>query len=80
MWMGHEREDVIKYSTKFCLQYLTVYEPYCICWVQMPKNTALQHVELKGCGYSYKGLDSIEMCEFHVDNLPDELVLIFPLK
>ncbi len=77
---GHKCEDVVKYRTEFCLQYLTVYEPHCIRWVQMPKNTALQHAELKGCGFSYEGPDSMEMCEFHVDDLPDELISTFPLK
>jgi len=75
---GHEREDIVKYWTEFCTRYLTVYEPRCIRWVQMPKQTALEHAELEGSGYSYRGTDHVEMCKFHVDDMPDHLVSMFP--
>jgi len=77
---GHKHDDVVKYRTKFCTRYLTVYEPCCIQWVQMPKQIALEHAELEGCGYSYLGMDHIEMCKFHVDDMPDHLVSMFPLQ
>ena len=48
-------------------------------WVQMPKSTALTHTDLKCSGYTYQGPDGIEMCKFHVDDMPDELVSMFPV-
>jgi len=77
---GHERDDVVAYRTEFCSRYLTVYEPRCKRWVQMPKQMALKHPALEGCGYSYEGTDHTEMCEFHIDDVPDEVAAMFPLK
>jgi len=39
---GHECEDVVKYHSKFCSWYLTIYKPHCMHWVQMPKSTCLK--------------------------------------
>jgi len=48
--------------------------------VQMPKQMALKHAALEGCGYSYEGMDHTEMCEFDIDDVPDEVAEMFPLK
>jgi len=45
--------------------------------LQMPKRTALQHTDLKCGGYTYQGPDGMEMCDFHIDDKPDELVSMF---
>jgi len=44
------------------------------------KMVAVEHAELEGYGYSYLGIDHIEMCKFHVDDMTDHLVTIFPLE
>jgi len=50
---GHEREDVVKDRVEFCTRYLTVYEPRCLHWIQMPKSLASEHTALDGCGYFF---------------------------
>jgi len=54
---------------------LAAYQPHCLWWVQIPKRSTLycNHIELHGSGYSFLGENNIEICEFHVDYLPDEL-------
>jgi hypothetical protein len=66
---GHERSDVVAYRNSFCTDYLTVYEPRCLRWVQLPKDKAMAmdgvNVEF---GYEYDDSEtSIRMVEFHVD-------------
>jgi len=70
---GHEREDVVLYRNEFCKRYLTVYEPRCMRWLQLPKAVACQYPELKdsGGGYEYNK-DNIMMCEYHIDAVPDD--------
>jgi len=70
---GHERDDVIKYHTDFCTRYLSTYEPHCMRWVQIPKSIASTYDELKCCGYTFMGTDNVEMCEYHINDLPKEL-------
>jgi len=59
---------------------MVMFESCCMQWVQMPKQMALKHAALEGCGDSYEGMDHTEMCEFHIDNVPDEVAEMFPLK
>ena len=66
---GHERSDVVAYRNSFCTDYLTVYEPRCLRWVQLRKDKAMRmdgvRVEF---GYAYVDPETrIEMVEFHVD-------------
>ena len=50
-------------------------------WMQISKAiAAIEYRELKCCGYLYIGLDNTEMCEFHVDDIPDKLISNFELK
>jgi len=35
---------------------------------------------LEGCDYSYEGMDHTEMCKFHIDDVPEEVAAMFPLK
>jgi len=50
-------------------------------WVQISKAiVAMEYKELKCCGYSYICMDNTEMCEFHVDNIPDKLISNFEFK
>jgi hypothetical protein len=66
---GHERSDVVEYRHSFCTDYLTVYEPRCLRWVQVRKDKAMTMdgvtVEL---GYDYVDPKTgKEMVEFHID-------------
>jgi len=77
---GHERDDVVKYRVEFCTWYLKAYEPCCLRWVQLPKSIASEYDELKCCGYTFTAADNIEMCEYHVDDLPEELASTYQHK
>jgi len=49
--------------------------------VQISKATVdLEYKELKYCGYLYIGADHTEMCEFHIDDIPDKLIANVQLK
>jgi hypothetical protein len=66
---GHERSDVVEDRNSFCTDYLTVYEPRCLRWVQLRKDDV---VKIDGAiidfGYNYVDpTTGIEMVEFHVD-------------
>jgi hypothetical protein len=66
---GHERSDVVAYRHSFCTDYLTVYEPRCLRWVQLPKDKAMK-MEGVDVEFGYEFDDSetnIKMVEFHVD-------------
>jgi len=70
---GHKWEDVVLYHNLFCKRYLTAYEPRCMRWLQIEKEVADQYPGLKNsrAGYNYVK-DSILMCEYHYDTVPDD--------
>jgi hypothetical protein len=66
---GHEREDVVGAHSIFCKRYLTDYELYCNCWVQISVDEANTINDLNAnFGYSYFDIvGNQEKLEFHVD-------------
>jgi len=61
------------YCNMFCKQYLTVYEPRCMHWLQLKKEVADAYPGLKNsrAGYNYIE-NNMEMCEYHIDAIPDD--------
>ena len=66
---GHEREDVVAHRDSFCKHYLTVLEPYCRRWIQLPLSEAATIKTLDTeIGHPYYDIVSDEdRVEFHVD-------------
>ncbi|KAI2488670.1 hypothetical protein MHU86_6071 [Fragilaria crotonensis] len=66
---GHEREDVVAHRNAFCKNYLTVLEPRCRRWIQLPLSEAATIKTLDtDFGHHYYDIISDETrVEFHVD-------------
>jgi hypothetical protein len=66
---GHEREDVVAHRHSFCKNYLTMLEPYCRRWIQVPLSEAATMKTLDAdIGHHYFDIISNESrVEFHVD-------------
>ena len=67
---GHEREDVVANRHSFCKNYLTIIEPYCRHWIQVPLREAATTKAL-GTNIGHHDFDIIlyneNRVEFHVD-------------
>ena len=66
---GHKREDVVAHRHSFCKNYLTMLEPYCRRWIQVPLREAATIKTLDtNIGHHYFDIISNEnRVEFHVD-------------
>ena len=66
---GHEHESQRRHQEKFTLNCLTMLEPRCHSWVQIPQSKfemLPKRSEILHSGYTYIGVNGVAMMEFHV--------------
>lgn len=66
---GHEREDVVAHRNAFCKNYLTVLEPRCRRWIQLPLSEAatIKTLDTDFGHHFYDIISDETRVEFHVD-------------